>query len=61
MFETLGPNTPLLIGRAIQRIDDDKNAARWFEEVFGDEVIVKQQYRGKTGREFRKAYRAAAR
>lgn len=61
MFDSLGGETPRDIGNALRKIDDDENAATWFDKTFGGAVVVKPQFRDRTGREFRKAFRAAAR
>jgi hypothetical protein len=61
LFDTLGGQTPREISRALSEIEDDENAAERLEAIFGRDVVVKAQFQAKTGREFRKAFRAAAR
>jgi hypothetical protein len=43
------------------RIEDHENAASWFGKEFAGAVVVKVQFRSRTGKEFRKAFRAANR
>ena len=61
LFEELGGRSTREIAAAIRDIDDDQNAAAWLERVFGGAVEVKPQFRNRSGREFRKAFRAAGR
>ena len=61
MFDDLGGRTMREIQKAMLLIDDDENAASWFEKKFEGTVIVKAQFRNRTGKEFRKAFRAANR
>ena len=61
LFDTLGSHTPREISRALGEIEDDENAAKRLEVIFGRDVVVKEQFTARTGREFRKAFRAAAR
>ena len=61
LFDDLGGRSPREITAAIRDIDDDQNAAAWLERVFEGAVVVKAQFRGRTGREFRQAFRAAGR
>lgn len=41
--------------------DIDQNAAAWLERVFEGAVVAKPQFRNRSGREFRRAFRAAGR
>lgn len=61
MFDDLGGHSPHEIATAIRDIDDAENAAAWIDKTFGGEVVVKAKFRDRTGHEFRKAFRAAAR
>jgi hypothetical protein len=61
LFDDLGGRCTREIATAIRDIDDDENAAAWLDKAFDGEVVVKAQFRDRTGREFRKAFRAAAR
>ena len=61
LFEELGGRSTREIATAIRDIDDDQNAAAWLERVFEGAVVVKPQFRNRSGREFRKAFRAAGR
>ena len=61
LFEELGGRSTREIAAAIRDIEDDQNAAAWLERVFEGAVVVKPQFRNRSGREFRKAFRAAGR
>ena len=61
LFEELGGHSTRETAAAIRDIDDDQNAAAWLERVFEGTVVVKPQFRNRSGREFRKAFRAAGR
>jgi hypothetical protein len=61
LFEELGGRSTREIAAAIRDIDDDQNAAGCLERVFDGAVVVKPQFRNRSGREFRKAFRAAGR
>ena len=61
LFEELGGRSTREIAAAIRDIDDDQNAAAWLERVFEGTVVVKPQFRSRSGRAFRKAFRAAGR
>jgi hypothetical protein len=61
LFEELGGRSTREIAAAIRDIDDDQNAAAWLERVFEGAVVIKPQFRNRSGREFRKAFRAAER
>ena len=61
LFEDLGGQSVRDISHALRDIEDDENAAAWIEKAFDGLVRVKPQFRDRTGREFRKAFRAAAR
>lgn len=59
LFDDLGGRSTREIATSIRDIDDDENAAAWLERAFDGKVVVKAQFRNRTGREFRKAFRAA--
>lgn len=61
LFDDLGGRSAREIGTALRDIDDDQNAAAWLDRTFGGSVVVKPQFRDRNGRQFRKAFRAAAR
>ena len=61
LFEELGGRSTRELAAAIRDIDDDQNAAAWLERVFDGAVVVKPHFRNRSGREFRKAFRAAGR
>jgi hypothetical protein len=61
LFDEIGGISTREIAAAIRDIDDDQNAAAWLERVFDGAVVVKPQFRNRSGREFRKAFRAAGR
>jgi hypothetical protein len=61
MFEGLGGVAQRDVSFAMRQIDDDANAAGWLNKEFEGKVVVKMRFRDKTGREFRKTFRAAAR
>ena len=61
LFDDPGGRSTREIAMAIRGIDDDENAAAWLDSAFDGEVVVKAQFRDRTGREFRKAFRAAER
>ena len=57
----LGGRSTREIAVAVRDIDDDQNAAAWLERVFEGAVVAKPQFRNRSGREFRRAFRAAGR
>lgn len=57
----LGGRSTREIAAAIRDIDEDQNAAAWLERAFEGAVVVKPQFRNRSSREFRKAFRAAGR
>lgn len=61
MFDDLGGRTSREIQKAMLLIEDNENAATWFDKTFDGAVVVKAQFRNRTGKEFRKAFRAANR
>ena len=61
LFDELGGRSTREIATAIRDIDDDQNASAWLERVFEGAVVVKPQFRNRSGRELRKAFRAAGR
>lgn len=61
MFDDFGGLTTRDVGAALRQIDDHANVARWLDRTFEGRLVVKAQYRALTGREFRKAFRAATR
>jgi hypothetical protein len=52
LFDDLGGPSSREIATALRNIDDDENAAAWFDRAFNGEVVVKVQFRDRTGREF---------
>ena len=61
MFEELGGVEQRDVSSAMRQIDDDANAAAWLAKEFDGKVVVRPRFRDRTGREFRKTFRAAAR
>lgn len=61
LFETLGGVPHGEVGSALRRIADDEPVGPWLEREFDGQVVVKEPYRQRLGREFRKAFRAAGR
>lgn len=61
LFETLGGVSQGDVSRALRQVGDDEPVGPWLEREFEGQVVVKAQYRGRPGREFRKAFRAAGR
>ena len=61
MFEGLGGVEQREVSSAMRQIDDEANAADWLDKEFDGKVVVRPRFRDKTGREFRKTFRAAAR
>jgi len=61
LFDSLGGRSAREISHALREIDDDENAAAWLDKTFDGTVLVKPQFRDRSGRQFRKAFRAAAR
>lgn len=57
----LGGRSTCEIAEAICDIDDDQHSAAWLKRVFEGAVVVKPQFRDRSGRELRKAFRAAGR
>jgi hypothetical protein len=60
LFDDLGGLSTREIAAAIRDIDDDQNAAASLGRVFDGEVVVKAQFRNRSGHEFRKAFRNCA-
>ena len=61
LFDELGGLSTREIATTIRDIDDDQNAAACLARVFEGAVVVKPQFRNRSAREFRKAFRAAGR
>ena len=61
MFEELGGVEQRDVSSAMRQIDDGANAAAWLAKEFDGKVVVRPRFRDRTGREFRKTFRAAAR
>ncbi|MFA7503839.1 MAG: addiction module protein [Burkholderiaceae bacterium] len=61
LFETLGGVSPADVRRAMRQIEDEEAAGPFLEREFDGKVVVKEQFRERAGREFRKAFRAAGR
>ena len=61
LFEELGGLSTREIAASVRDIDDDQNAAACLARVFEGAVVVKPQFRNRSAREFRKAFRAAGR
>ena len=61
LFDDLGGRSAREISFALRDIDDDENAAAWFERKFAGAVVIKPQFRDRSGREFRKTFRVAGR
>ncbi len=61
MFDSLGGVAQRNISAVMRQIDDDANAADCFDQAFDGKVVVRPRFRDKTGREFRKSFRVAAR
>jgi hypothetical protein len=61
LFDDLGDHSIRDVSSALRHVEDDENAAAWFDHEFNGAVVVKPQFRDRNGREFRKAFRAAGR
>lgn len=61
LFETLGGVSQGEVSRAMRQIGDDEPAGPALRAAFDGKVVVKAQFWDRLGREFRKAFRAAAR
>lgn len=61
MFETFGGVSLLDVRRSMHLMEDDQAAGLWFDDEFGGVVVVRERFRERLGREFRKAFRAACR
>lgn len=61
MFETVGGVSLLDVRRSMRLMEDDQAAGPWFDDEFAGVVVVRERFRDRTGREFRKAFRAACR
>ena len=61
LFDDLGGRSPREIATAIREIEDNESAAAWLDNAFHGKVLVKPKFRNGTGRDFRKAFRAARR
>lgn len=61
MFETVGGVSLLDVRRSMHLMEDDQAAGPWFVDAFGGVVVVRERVRERSGREFRKVFRAACR
>ncbi len=61
VFEPLGDVTQSDVRRVMHHIEDEQAASPEFDAAFGGRVRVREQHRQLTGRQFRKAFRAAMR
>lgn len=61
MFDSLGGVSPRDVVRSMRSMEDDQAAGEWFDDEFGGAVVVREQFRLRPGREFRKLFRAAGR
>lgn len=61
MFVSLGGVSPRDVVRSMRLMEDDQAAGEWFDDEFGGAVVVRDQFRARPGREFRKLFRAAGR
>lgn len=59
LFETIGEQSAADVAHALRDIADEANATEALKSVFGDEVVVREEFRGLAGREFRAAFRKA--
>ena len=56
LFETIGGRNEFDIRQALHPVDDHELVGSFFEERFGDEVVVEAAYRGLTARQFRQLF-----
>lgn len=61
MFVSLGGVSPRDVVRSMRLMEDDQAPGLWFDDEFGGAVVVRDQFRSRPGREFRKLFRAAGR
>lgn len=61
MFVSLGGVSPRDVVRSMRLMEDEQAAGEWFDDEFGGAVVVRDQFRSRPGREFRKLFRAAGR
>lgn len=61
LFETLGGVSQGDVSRALRQIGDDELAGAALHSAFAGKVVVREQFRSRAGREFRKLFRAAGR
>ena len=61
LFETLGDVRPAKVRHAMHSIDDDTPVGPVLDSAFDGKVVVKEAFRNRPGREFRKLFRAAGR
>lgn len=59
LFETLGSQAPADVAHFLRDIDDDGDVVQALHAKFGNEVVVKPEFHGLPGREFRVAFREA--
>ena len=61
LFETLGDVRPAEVRHAMHGIEDDMPVGPALDTAFNGKVVVKEPFRNRPGREFRKLFRAAGR
>jgi hypothetical protein len=61
LFETLGDVRPAEVRHAMHGIEDDTPVGPALDSAFDGRVVVKEAFRNRPGREFRKLFRAASR
>jgi hypothetical protein len=61
LFETLGDVRPSEVRHAMHNIEDDTPVGSALDSAFNGRVVVKEAFRNRPGREFRKLFRAAGR
>ncbi|MDR2012725.1 MAG: hypothetical protein LBQ20_06760 [Rhodanobacter sp.] len=61
LFETLGDVRPAEVRHAMHGIEDDLPVGPALDSAFDGRVVVKEPFRNRPGREFRRLFRAASR
>ena len=61
LFETLGDVRPAEVLHAMRGIEDDMPVGPALDSAFNGSVVIKEPFRNRPGREFRKLFRAAGR
>jgi hypothetical protein len=61
LFETLGDVRPAEVRHAMRDIEDDMPVGPALDNAFNGKVVIKEAFRNRPGREFRKLFRAAGR